>query len=71
MTNEAFQALLARGPVLLDGATHHATEDIAVMRALPNMTVLVPSDATSAQMRTTRNSSAQRARARHRSAGRL
>ena len=31
----------------LDGATHHATEDIAVMRALPNMTVLVPSDAAS------------------------
>ncbi|MCL2343498.1 MAG: transketolase family protein [Firmicutes bacterium] len=28
-----------------DGATHHATEDIAFMRALPNMTVLVPSDA--------------------------
>ena len=27
----------------LDGATHHATEDIAVMRSLPNMTVLVPS----------------------------
>ncbi|MFB0921286.1 MAG: transketolase C-terminal domain-containing protein [Oscillospiraceae bacterium] len=27
-----------------DGATHHATEDIAVMRALPNMTVIVPSD---------------------------
>lgn len=28
-----------------DGATHHATEDIAFMRALPNMTVVVPSDA--------------------------
>ncbi len=27
-----------------DGATHHATEDIAVMRSLPNMTVIVPSD---------------------------
>jgi len=27
-----------------DGSTHHATEDIAVMRSLPNMTVLVPSD---------------------------
>lgn len=30
-----------------DGATHHATEDIAVMRSLPNMTVVVPSDAAS------------------------
>lgn len=28
-----------------DGASHHATEDIAIMRALPNMKVLVPSDA--------------------------
>jgi len=28
-----------------DGATHQATEDIAIMRAIPNMTVLVPSDA--------------------------
>ncbi len=26
------------------GSTHHATEDIAVMRALPNMTVLAPGD---------------------------
>jgi transketolase len=26
------------------GPTHHATEDIAVLRALPNMTVIVPSD---------------------------
>ena len=31
----------------LDGASHHATEDIAIMRALPNMRVLVPSDAAS------------------------
>lgn len=29
-----------------DGATHQALEDIAVMRALPNMTVLSPCDAT-------------------------
>ena len=36
----------------LDGATHHATEDIAVMRSLPNMTVLVPSDATSTRWAT-------------------
>ena len=28
----------------LDGATHHATEDIAVMRSLPNMKVVCPSD---------------------------
>lgn len=27
-----------------DGSSHHATEDIAVMRSLPNMTVIVPSD---------------------------
>lgn len=27
-----------------DGATHQALEDIAVMRSLPNMTVVVPSD---------------------------
>lgn len=31
----------------LDGASHHATEDIAIMRALPNMTVIAPSDAES------------------------
>jgi len=29
----------------LDGASHHATEDLAVMRSLPNMKVIVPSDA--------------------------
>ena len=28
-----------------DGASHQANEDIAIMRALPNMTVVVPSDA--------------------------
>lgn len=33
---------LSVGP---DGATHQALEDIAVMRVLPNMTVLVPADA--------------------------
>ena len=27
-----------------DGATHQATEDLAIMRAMPNMTVIVPSD---------------------------
>jgi len=30
-----------------DGTSHHATEDMAVMRSLPNMRVIVPSDATS------------------------
>ncbi|PKM82342.1 MAG: transketolase [Firmicutes bacterium HGW-Firmicutes-14] len=29
-----------------DGASHQAIEDIAIMRALPNMTVIVPADAT-------------------------
>ncbi len=32
-----------------DGASHQMLEDIALMRALPNMTVVVPSDATSAR----------------------
>ncbi len=36
----------------LDGASHHATEDIAVMRALPNMRVIVPSDANSTRWAT-------------------
>lgn len=36
----------------LDGATHHATEDIAAMRALPNMKLLVPSDAASTRWAT-------------------
>ena len=35
-----------------DGSTHHATEDIAVMRSLPNMTVIVPSDANSTRWAT-------------------
>lgn len=35
-----------------DGSSHHATEDIAVMRSLPNMTVVVPSDATSTRWAT-------------------
>lgn len=29
-----------------DGATHQITEDVALMRVLPNMTVIVPADAT-------------------------
>lgn len=31
------------------GSTHHALEDLAVMRMLPNMTVLVPADASAAE----------------------
>ncbi len=31
-----------------DGPTHHATQDIAIMRALPGMTILNPSDCISA-----------------------
>ncbi len=34
------------------GASHHATEDIAVMRALPNMVVLSPADNLEAEMAT-------------------
>ncbi|MBI2623202.1 MAG: transketolase family protein [Candidatus Liptonbacteria bacterium] len=32
-----------------DGATHQATEDVAMMRALPNMRVIVPCDAVEAR----------------------
>lgn len=35
-----------------DGATHQMTEDIAIMRVLPNMTVLVPCDAIEAKKAT-------------------
>lgn len=35
-----------------DGATHQMTEDIALMRVLPNMTVLVPCDAIEAEKAT-------------------
>ncbi|MBI4648504.1 MAG: transketolase family protein, partial [Bacteroidia bacterium] len=35
-----------------DGATHQGIEDIAVMRALPNMTVLSPCDATQTKLAT-------------------
>ncbi len=35
-----------------DGATHQALEDIAIMRVLPNMTVISPCDATQARMLT-------------------
>jgi transketolase len=35
-----------------DGATHQALEDIAMMRVLPNMTVLSPCDATQARIAT-------------------
>jgi transketolase len=33
-----------------DGATHQSIEDIALMRALPNMTVISPADATETKM---------------------
>lgn len=36
-----------------DGATHQALEDIAIMRVLPNMTVLSPCDATQTYLATT------------------
>lgn len=35
-----------------DGATHQATEDIAIMRAMPNMRVIVPCDAVEARKAT-------------------
>ena len=35
-----------------DGATHQATEDIAIMRAMPNMMVIVPCDAVEAEKAT-------------------
>ncbi len=35
-----------------DGATHQATEDVAMMRALPNMRVIVPCDAIEAKKAT-------------------
>ncbi len=35
-----------------DGATHQATEDIAIMRAIPNMKVIVPCDAAEAKKAT-------------------
>ncbi|MDO8424399.1 MAG: transketolase C-terminal domain-containing protein [bacterium] len=33
----------------VEGATHHAVEDIAIMRALPNMTVVCPGDSKEAE----------------------
>lgn len=35
-----------------DGSSHHATEDLAVMRSLPNMRIIVPSDAASTRWAT-------------------
>lgn len=40
---------ISTGP---DGATHQAIEDIAVMRSIPNMTVIVPADPTEAAQTT-------------------
>src|SRR5437763_8263703 len=41
---------LAYGPA---GYTHHALEDLAVMRAMPGMTVLAPGDPVEARLATT------------------
>jgi len=38
---------LTNGP---DGASHQSLEDLALMRVIPNMSVIVPSDATEAEM---------------------
>ncbi len=35
-----------------DGSTHQSVEDVAIMRALPNMTVLVPADGNETRMMT-------------------
>lgn len=43
--------IIGSGPGLTygsDGSTHHAIEDIAIMRALPDLTILSPCDAVSA-----------------------
>jgi len=43
--------IIGMGPGLTyssDGLTHHATQDIAIMRALPGMSILSPSDPSSA-----------------------
>lgn len=42
--------IIASGPgytYAYDGPTHHATEDVAIMRALPGMTIFSPADAVS------------------------
>ena len=42
--------IIGSGPGLTygsDGSTHHAIEDVAIMRALPNLTILSPCDAIS------------------------
>ena len=46
---EGAHAGISVGP---DGATHQALEDIAITRCLPNLTVIVPSDAIEAQKAT-------------------
>lgn len=46
---EGAHAGISVGP---DGATHQALEDIAIMRALPRMTVIVPADAFEAEKAT-------------------
>lgn len=46
---EGAHAGISVGP---DGATHQALEDIAIMRCLPNMTVIVPADSIQAEKAT-------------------
>lgn len=44
-------AIIGSGPGITynsDGPTHHAIEDVAIMRVLPNLTILSPCDAVSA-----------------------
>ena len=50
--NVKFGGAACGGADALDGATHVGKGDIAVTRALPSMTVLVPSDATSTRWAT-------------------
>lgn len=42
-----------------DGATHQATEDIAIMRALPNVEIFIPCDSNQAKMATIESSSTE------------
>jgi transketolase len=53
--HEANVKIVAVGGGLVYGAlgmTHHATEDLAIMRALPNMTVIAPGDPVEATLAT-------------------
>ena len=53
--HEASVKIVASGAGLTYGAlgsTHHVTEDLAIMRALPNMTVIAPADPIEAELAT-------------------